>query len=103
MIFARSCSHEPGVDDEQIAAGVPLQQLNSTARHVGESGLLAPGRNLVPKSHFSIAEKAEQLWSAPSRNAFEFSLGADDLEAVASHLKDQVAAISTLSALGFGK
>src|SRR4029453_4340244 len=73
------------------------------ACHVGQRRLLAAGGELVSKSHFAFTEKPKQAWSAPLRNAFEFSLGAEDLEAVASHLENQVAAILPLSALGFGE
>ena len=103
MVLARGRSHETSIDDEQIAAGVPLQQLDRAARHVGKRGLLAPGRDFISESHLAIAEETEQLWPAPLRNAFELSLGANDLAAVASHLEDQVAAIGALSAFGFGK
>ena len=103
VIFARGRPHEAGVDDEQITARVPLQQLDRAARHVGERWLLAARCDLVRESHFALAEKPEQPRSAPGRNAFEFGFGPDDLETVAAQLEDQIAAIGALSALRFGQ
>ena len=72
--------------------------MNRSPDHVGKTGLLPSLPNLIGESEIIIIENAEQLWSSPGGNCFQVCAGSDDIESIATKLKQQIAGVLSLAA-----
>ena len=85
MIFLGRLAHQPGVNDEQVSAGIVLEQLDRAPRHVGQTGLLTVFFDLVGKREFVLAEHAKKLCVFPGRNCFQLGACLHDVEAISAN------------------
>ena len=87
VIDLRCDSHQSCIDNEQVTAGIELQQFDPASHHVWQSGLLAAGCELVRKRHLCVTEHSEDLRASPARDRFQFGFGPHDIEAVTTQFE----------------
>src|SRR6202022_2280208 len=98
VVIPRRFAHQSRIDQEQIPAGIVLQQFNRATHHVRKAGLFASLFELVRKREFRAAKSTEKFRTAPCGNRFQFRPRAHDVETVAAQFEQKIAAILPLSA-----
>ena len=99
VILPGRISHQPCVDDQQIAAGIPLQEFDRAPSHVRKCRLLGTGGDLLRESHLAAAKKPEQARTPPARNVLQIGLCPDDFITVTAQLEHEIATIAALTSL----
>ena len=98
----RGAAGQSGIDHEEIAFAVELEEFDGAADEVGQARLAGVARLVLGEGEILVGENAEDLRVAPTGGVVEFLAGADDVESALAHFEEQIASVAPRSALRLG-